>query len=275
MMQCASCNQENPEGAAFCGNCGTRLPASVAVVSSPSPSPAAGRPETGPVNTSPANIPNAQSQGFAPPTTNNYNLPPIYLVCVAGPDAGKRAAITAMAVVIGRGAECGLLSGDPLVSAKHVSLFERDGALRYYALEGSSLFVDGVERREGILSPGQQLRIGGSYWQVAMAAASAESPSAQGHVPRAVSPPAGGLFGRMADHVSAVTGVEKVEGFNAKEIFSSVLEKRTDEDVEEYFLVGTPTTTPSLQQIKAIWPKPWVFFKTFTLALGVYMIFYF
>jgi protease PrsW len=80
-----------------------------------------------------------------------------------------------------------------------------------------------------------------------------------------------GLFDKVSEHVSSVTGVDRVEGFDAKEMFSSVLEKRTEEDIEEYFLVGTPSTTPPLAAINATWPKPWVFFKVFAFSLIVYL----
>ena len=49
---------------------------------------------------------------------------------------------------------------------------------------------------------------------------------------------------------------------------------RTDEDLEEYFNVGTRTTTPSLLEIDTNWPKPWVF-KLFSLAVVLYLGFFF
>lgn len=79
----------------------------------------------------------------------------------------------------------------------------------------------------------------------------------------------------MGDRVSAVTGVSKVEGLNAREMFSGVLQKRGDEDVEEYALAGTSGATPDLKDIGTEWPRPWLFFKTFTVALVVYLGFYF
>jgi RsiW-degrading membrane proteinase PrsW (M82 family) len=179
-------------------------------------------------------------------------------------------AITVQPIRIGRSPDSGLLSGDPLVSEHHADLVLRDGLLHYEAQADNSLFVDGLPQRAGVLGPGQQMRIGSSYWQGVASAAPGDARKP------APAPPvnAARFLGRVADHVSAVTGVEKVEGFDAREMFSSVLEKHADEDIEEYFLVGTSTTTPALQQIRAVWPKPWVFFKTFTLTLLAYFLFY-
>ena len=72
-----------------------------------------------------------------------------------------------------------------------------------------------------------------------------------------------------------MAGVERIEGFSARDMFSEVFRSRTDEEVEEYFTVGTPATTPPLEQVETNWPKPWVFFKTFTLSVIVYLAFVF
>jgi RsiW-degrading membrane proteinase PrsW (M82 family) len=58
-------------------------------------------------------------------------------------------------------------------------------------------------------------------------------------------------------------------------MFSEVFRSRSDEHVEEHFTVGTPSTTPPLSAVDTTWPKPWVFFKTFTFSVLVYVCFVF
>src|SRR5262249_40462091 len=52
-----------------------------------------------------------------------------------------------------------------------------------------------------------------------------------------------------------------------------VFARHSDEEVERYFAVGGPDTTPPLEQIDVSWPKPWVFFRMFLLALAAYVVF--
>ena len=182
----------------------------------------------------------------------------LFLVCLAGPDQGKRMAIGTQEVTLGRSVQCGLLSDDPAVDESHVALFAQNGILHFRTLTGGFVFVDGTGYATGMLTPANQIRIGRSFWQI-------EAQTSKTTV---------SLFDRVGERVSAVTGVSHVEGFNPQEMFSSVLEKRTDEDIEEYFLVGTRTTTPDLKDVSTVWPKPWVFFKAFTLSLLVYLGFY-
>lgn len=79
----------------------------------------------------------------------------------------------------------------------------------------------------------------------------------------------------LSGHISSAAGVEKVQNFSISDTFSDIFKKRSDEDIEEYFNVGTRTTTPSLLEIDTNWPKPWVFFKLFSLAVVVYLGFVF
>jgi protease PrsW len=83
----------------------------------------------------------------------------------------------------------------------------------------------------------------------------------------------GRLFGRVSDRISTAAGVQKLEGFSLRDTFSEVFSRHSDEEVERYFSVGGPDTTPSLDQIDVRWPKPWVFFRTFLVALGAYIAF--
>ncbi len=85
--------------------------------------------------------------------------------------------------------------------------------------------------------------------------------------------PDGHFFGRVSDRISSVAGVQRLEGFSLKDTFSEVFSRHSYEEVERYFSVGGPDTTPALAQIDVGWPKPWVFFRTLLVALGAYIAF--
>ena len=54
-------------------------------------------------------------------------------------------------------------------------------------------------------------------------------------------------------------------------MFSDVIRRRGDDEIEAYFTVGTSTTTPPLAAVETGWPKPWVFFRVFAAAVLVYL----
>ncbi len=186
----------------------------------------------------------------------------LHLVCISGPDQGKRIALGDQETVIGSASDAGLLSGDPDVAERHAGVCLLNGVVHYRSLAGTPLFQDGVGRSDGTLGPGAQLRIGRSFWQM-------QAPG------RVVGSPAGGLFDAVGRHVRSITGTEELEGFSVEEFFSDVSKRRTDEDIEEFFIVGTRLTTPSLRDVNTKWPKPWLFFKALTLSLLIYLGFAF
>ncbi|HYG21240.1 MAG TPA: PrsW family glutamic-type intramembrane protease [Verrucomicrobiae bacterium] len=190
------------------------------------------------------------------PETGTVNL---LVVCVSGPDSGKRLAITSKPAVVGRAAACELASDDPDVAERHVTLHEEAGKPAFAAIAGCAVFLDGQSRQQGLLEPRQQLRVGRSLWQMESA------PTAQFST----------LIGDFGDRITDIAGVERIEGFRPAEMFSEALRKRTDEEMEQYFAVGTPSTTPPLAEVNTGWPKPWLFLKTFLLAATVYLGFLF
>jgi protease PrsW len=79
------------------------------------------------------------------------------------------------------------------------------------------------------------------------------------------------LLQDVTSKVAKVAGVEKLEGFSLKDMFSEVFKKHTEDELEEHFTVGTARTTPEIQNVDSSWPKPWVFFRTFVAAVIVYL----
>jgi RsiW-degrading membrane proteinase PrsW (M82 family) len=176
------------------------------------------------------------------------------LICVGGPDAGKRVAVTGKTVLFGRSSACELASDDPEVAERHVSLEFKDGKIFFTAC-GGPVFLDGQRLEQGTIAPRQQLRAGRSLWQLETSGGAGDFSA---------------FLGNLGDKISEVAGVEKIEGFSLPEMFSEVWRKRTDEEMESYFAVGTATTTPRLQDVDTSWPKPWLFVKVFGLLALVY-----
>ncbi|WP_197685414.1 PrsW family glutamic-type intramembrane protease [Nitrospira japonica] len=182
----------------------------------------------------------------------------VLFICISGPDLGKRVSLRDGEVVIGRSSLCDVLSDDPEVAERHVTLLLKEGRVACCSVEGA-LFLDGHRVTDTVVIPKQQLRIGRSLWQLMVQ----DSPGTSRWI------------GDLSDRISSVAGVEKLQGFDARDMFSEVLRSRTDDEIEEYFTVGTPSTTPALEAVNTAWPKPWVFFKTFTLSAVAYLGFVF
>lgn len=62
--------------------------------------------------------------------------------------------------------------------------------------------------------------------------------------------------------------LDKLEGFSLKEMFSEVFQKRTQDELDDYFQVGTRLTTPEITEVPTGWPKPW-FFGRMLLFVGL------
>jgi len=187
-------------------------------------------------------------------------ISPLLFRCVAGPDSGKRLALNDGYVRVGRAAECNVLSDDPDVADRHVVLTRDGQRVTVEAVAGAAIYVDGQLVRTATLAVGQQVRVGRSLWEVAIVDAA--------HVPQT------GIFGKVRAQVAAVAGVDKLQGWSAGEMFSDVFKRRTDEEQEEYFNVGTRTTTPPLGAIEAGgWPKPWAFVRFLILSSAVFALF--
>ncbi|HKN88300.1 MAG TPA: FHA domain-containing protein, partial [Nitrospiraceae bacterium] len=185
---------------------------------------------------------------------NEVKTSELILACTSGPDQGKRLVIRQKDVVIGRHVACDLISDDPDVVERHLRVSLRGERPWFQAIADAPVFVDGHRVLEGPIDVKQQLRIGRSFWRLGDTRA-AETFS--------------GWLDNLSGHISSAAGVEKVQNFSVSETFSDIFKTRMDEDIEEYFNVGTRTTTPSLLEIDTSWPKPWVFFKLFSLAVVV------
>ncbi|MEZ4456173.1 MAG: PrsW family glutamic-type intramembrane protease [Gemmatimonadales bacterium] len=184
----------------------------------------------------------------------------LFFSCVAGPDRGKRLALAPGRFVFGSATDCNLLSDDPAVAPHHGVLLVEAGRLAIEPDGEQAVFLDG-HRVEGstLVTAAQQVRLGRSTWRLGEpdSAAVGEAGFA-------------GFIDRLGARVSSVAGLERIHGFSPGAMFSEVFRRRTADENEEYFTVGTRTTTPALAQIETDWPKPWAFARTLGAAALAY-----
>ncbi|MBR0239138.1 MAG: PrsW family intramembrane metalloprotease [Thermoguttaceae bacterium] len=76
----------------------------------------------------------------------------------------------------------------------------------------------------------------------------------------------------VLDSVVASTGLDNLKGFSLYDLFSETFKRHTDDEMERYFGVGTPLTTPPISQVDASWPKPWLFLRLIFLGIGGYYL---
>jgi RsiW-degrading membrane proteinase PrsW (M82 family) len=71
--------------------------------------------------------------------------------------------------------------------------------------------------------------------------------------------------------IQSLASTEDLEGFSLGQMFSEVFKRRSDDDVEDYLLVGTLKTTPPLDLVETGWPKPWLFFRVLAALVIAYV----
>lgn len=85
----------------------------------------------------------------------------------------------------------------------------------------------------------------------------------------------GGMLQSIGNQISSLASTDKLEGFSLRDFFSEVFKKRDASEVDDYFVVGTSRTTPSIEDVSTNWPKPWFFFRVLIFLGFVYLGFYF
>lgn len=188
----------------------------------------------------------------APPEPLTYA---IKVQCVSGPDSGKAYMISMAEVSLGR--VSGIGQNDPQVAENHVVLSWQRNVLHFRTMGGSKLRVAGVDVTQGTLSNGQQFQLGASTWQVGTAPVELTS-----------------LLGTLGDRLAKLTSTDKLVGFSLTAMFSEVFKARKPGELEDYLIVGTPKTTPHIDDVLTGWPKPWFFMRVLIFMAVVYFIFY-
>ena len=86
--------------------------------------------------------------------------------------------------------------------------------------------------------------------------------------------PGEGLPGSIHAKVAAAIGIEKLKGFRLSELFAEVFSRHSREEVENYFTTGTEKSTPSILEVSASWPKPWLFMRMAIASLILFFLFW-
>src|SRR5262245_13257026 len=97
----------------------------------------------------------------------------------------------------------------------------------------------------------------------------AMAPGAAGAPPAAGS--GGNFFDDLQDQLHRFAGTNRLEGFSLTTMFSEVFKRRTVDEVDDYFLVGTRRTTPPIESVESGWPRPWFFARVLLFVLVVYV----
>ncbi len=84
----------------------------------------------------------------------------------------------------------------------------------------------------------------------------------------------GGVLHSIGNRISSLASTDKLDGFSLTEFFSDVFKKRSKDDIDDYFVVGTARTTPPIDEVSTSWPKPWFFFRVLIFLALVYFGFY-
>ncbi|HVT96889.1 MAG TPA: PrsW family glutamic-type intramembrane protease [Acidobacteriaceae bacterium] len=80
------------------------------------------------------------------------------------------------------------------------------------------------------------------------------------------------LHGLQA-RLQSLASTEQLEGFSLKQMFSEVFKRRSEDEIEDYLLVGTSRTTPPIDVCQTGWPKPWLFFRVLVILAVTYTVF--
>ncbi len=96
-----------------------------------------------------------------------------------------------------------------------------------------------------------------------------------GSVPLPPSAPVSGrsVLGQIGARISHATELPTLSGVPVRDVlFGGLQPGVTTTHIEDLFIVGTETTTPSLAAIPAGWPTPRVFWRIFAVAVAAYIL---
>lgn len=81
-----------------------------------------------------------------------------------------------------------------------------------------------------------------------------------------------GLPSSIHGKVASAIGIEKLKGFKVSELFAEVFSRHSRKEVENYFATGTEKSTPSILEVDASWPKPWLFMRMTIASLALFFL---
>lgn len=177
------------------------------------------------------------------------------LQCISGPDMGQSVILLPQArLIVGRSPQANIPLTDLLAASEHLLILFDGRRLHFRTIGPQVVELNGVPTTTGELEPGGNLRIGNSYWRLTNVMPMPDI--------EADGPFSGIDFSHSFNRLSSLTGVDALDSdFSLRTIFAKAGEKRSDEDIESAFTVGTRQTTPALGTIASNWPQPWLFLR--------------
>ncbi|MBD2700222.1 PrsW family intramembrane metalloprotease [Spirosoma sp. BT702] len=199
--------------------------------------------------------------------TPTLNRQPVF-ECISGPDEGRTAILLPQTrLVLGRNPESNIPLVDPQTAEQHLSILYDGQNVYFQTINGEPVELNGRNVTTGELNPAADLRIGSSHWRLRVKSDSTDSGSGN--------PFANLDFSSSVNRISTLTGVDTLDSdFSMKSIFAKIGEKRTDEDIENAFTVGTRATTPVVGTIASHWPQPWLFLRFGGSAILLFITLY-
>lgn len=82
-------------------------------------------------------------------------------------------------------------------------------------------------------------------------------------------------FDTFASTINTMAGETGKVEIHAKDLFSDVFKKHTQEEKDALFVAGTSKTTPKESEMIAEWPRPWLFSRVFLMFAIVFAGLYF
>ena len=79
--------------------------------------------------------------------------------------------------------------------------------------------------------------------------------------------PSSGVVGGT---LGSLTGLGGLRGFSLASFFSEIFKRHKPEEMVDFFCCGSSKTTPSLQEVNANWPSPWIFARLIVLCLVLF-----
>ena len=84
----------------------------------------------------------------------------------------------------------------------------------------------------------------------------------------------GHIIARMSSKVNVLTGTERVDAGDVGGLFSEVLKKHDEEELERVFAAGLRATTPAIADIPNSPPSPWVYSRVLVFFGVTFLVLY-
>lgn len=113
--------------------------------------------------------------------------------------------------------------------------------------------INGNIIAKAIIRPIDVVKIGNSIWKYWLPATETSSAAAHANA--------------VKKKFNTLIGLEELQDFKLKEIFSKVFQKHSLVDMEDQLVTGTFNNTPALTDIETSWAKPWLFSRMLLFSI--------